>query len=292
MVRFGDIADIRVGLQTGDNDYYLYQNPDARGNYKNIKQHKDFLLTEKDLEKIVNNEGLRLKVIENGFHKSKSEKNFDEDSWFGGRYIVPYDKGGESDTDTGWLPNYFVPTNYFIDWSQESVSRLKTYKSKNKQGGGIASRFQNIEYYFKKGLTLSYTGQYAPNIRLNSIGVFDVGGSSIFTNFNQLQLMGNFACKITKYIGKNWIDHTVNFQVDENKEIPILVAVNRKICEFVSAIIQKQEKNPRYDYISYEQKEIDKLVYEMYGLNKDDIREVETWYARRYPKLARFCDIK
>lgn len=28
----------------------------------------------------------------------------------------------------------------------------------------------------------------------------------------------------------------------------------------------------------------------MYGLNKDDIREVETWYARRYPKLARFCD--
>jgi len=40
--------------------------------------------------------------------------------------------------------------------------------------------------------------------------------------------------------------------------------------------------------MSNEQKEIDKLVYEMYGLNKDNIREVETWYARRYPKLARF----
>ena len=39
-------------------------------------------------------------------------------------------------------------------------------------------------------------------------------------------------------------------------------------------------------------KEIDKLVYELYGLNQDDIREIETWYARRYPKLARFCDIK
>ena len=44
--------------------------------------------------------------------------------------------------------------------------------------------------------------------------------------------------------------------------------------------------------MSNEQKEIDKLVYEMYGLNADDIEEVETWYARRYLKLARFCDIK
>lgn len=29
----------------------------------------------------------------------------------------------------------------------------------------------------------------------------------------------------------------------------------------------------------------------MYGLNEDDIREVETWYARRYPKLAKFADV-
>jgi hypothetical protein len=29
-----------------------------------------------------------------------------------------------------------------------------------------------------------------------------------------------------------------------------------------------------------------KLVYEAYGLNKDDIKEVENWYVRRYPKLA------
>ena len=28
----------------------------------------------------------------------------------------------------------------------------------------------------------------------------------------------------------------------------------------------------------------------MYGLNEDDIREVETWYARRYPKLAKHVD--
>jgi hypothetical protein len=44
--------------------------------------------------------------------------------------------------------------------------------------------------------------------------------------------------------------------------------------------------------MSNEQKEIDRLVYGMYGLKANDICEVETWYARRYPKLARFCDIE
>jgi len=43
--------------------------------------------------------------------------------------------------------------------------------------------------------------------------------------------------------------------------------------------------------IENEQKEIDRLVYDLYGLNDNDIKEVETWYARRYPKLAHLCDI-
>ena len=81
-------------------------------------------------------------------------------------------------------------------------------------------------------------------------------------------------------------------QVDAIKEVPFCFSENKRIIELVDRIIQKQSKDQYYDYISNEQKEIDKLVYEMYGLNKDDIREVETWYARRYPKLARFCDIK
>ena len=49
LVRFGDIADVKQGLATGDNDYYLYQNPEARGNYKNINDYKQYLLTEGDL---------------------------------------------------------------------------------------------------------------------------------------------------------------------------------------------------------------------------------------------------
>jgi hypothetical protein len=295
LVRFGDIAEVKVGLQTGDNKAYLFQNPGTRDSYRDITPYKQYLLTIDELLEIATNERPRLKVIEFGIHKSKDEPNFDPDRWFEGRYIVPYDKGGESDTESGWLPNYYVPTNYFIDWSTWAVNRLKTltYNERDGKGGtGLCSRFQNKVYYFREGLTLSYTGVYAPNLRLNSLGVFDVGGSSVFSNFNNHMILGNFACKIIKLLGKNFIDHTVNFQVNENKELPLLSTVSDEVVTLVNKIIAKQQENPRYDYLNNEQKEIDQIIYQMYGLNESDILEVETWYARRYPNLAHLCNIK
>lgn len=294
LARFGDIADVKQGLATGDNWAYLFQNPLVDGTYRNINDFDRYLLTEKDLLEIATNEERRTKVIQFGIHRSEAEKGFDPDRWFEGRYIVPYDKGGESDTGSGWLPNYYVPTDFFIDWSSWAVNRMRTLTAFERDGKGtdrICSRFQNIGYYFKEGLTLSYTGQYAPNLRFNSIGVFDVGGSSVFTDKNAYMILGNFACKITKYLGKTFIDHSVNFQVDENKELPMISIDSLEIIELVKKIVKRQKSEPRYDYLTNEQKEIDRLVYALYGLNAEDIKEVETWYARRYPKLAHLCDI-
>ena len=60
----------------------------------------------------------------------------------------------------------------------------------------------------------------------------------------------------------------------------------------VSTIIQSQKQNPKYDYIINEQIEIDKLVYEMYNFNEEDIKEVENWYFRRYTKLTKVIEKK
>ncbi len=294
LVRFGDIAEIKQGLATGDNKYYLFQKPEARGSYKNINNYKQYLLTEKDLEKIKNNDELRLKVIEKGFHKSRNEKNFDEDLWFDGRYIVSHDKGGESDAESGWLPNYYVPTNYFIDWSQEAVKRMKTLTIRQRDGKGKdvkAAVIRNPSYYFKEGITLSHTGMYSPMFRINNPGPFNVGGSCIFSVLDYNFILGILNSKLIKLFFKIGINGSVNASEDPIKEIPFCILQNKKIIQLVKQIIEKQKQNPRYDYMSNEQKEIDRLVYEMYGLNKDDIREVETWYARRYPKLARFSDL-
>ena len=75
-------------------------------------------------------------------------------------------------------------------------------------------------------------------------------------------------------------------QVDELKELTIPITPNNKIIDLVLKIIRHQKQDIRYDYSSHEQLEIDKHVYETYGLNKEDIAEIEIWYARRYPKFS------
>ena len=82
------------------------------------------------------------------------------------------------------------------------------------------------------------------------------------------------------------LNHTVDFGVDEMNLLPFLNIQINQIQELVLSIIDKQKKNPRYDYASHEQLDIDRLIYKAYGLNNDDIKEVENWYVRRYPKLA------
>lgn len=293
IVRFGDIADVKQGLATGDNWAYLFQNPEAHGTYRNINDFKQFLLSEDELETIAQNEDIRLKIIEYGFHKSMEEPDFDLDRWFNGKYIVPYDKGGESDTSSGWLPNYYVPTNYFIDWSSWAVNRLKSLTQFDRDGKGskskLVSRFQNIEYYFRKGFTFSITGIYAPTFRVGSNAVFDVKGSYIVPHLTGKGVLGLISSRFVKYVSKVYIYNAIDTQVDAIKDLPFFVTT-QTLNNLVESIIAKQHTNPSYPYHLYEQKEIDRIVYQLFNLNEEDILEVETWYRRRYPALRESTD--
>ena len=294
IVKLGAIADVKVGLQTGDNKAYLYQEPEARGSYRSIENFRSSILNKEDLDRIFSNAQLRNEVISRGI----SRDAIDSTRYFGGRYIVPYDKGGESDSGEGWMPNYWVPTDYFIDWSEWAINRMQTLtlREKNrfygKSGGNdkLTSRFQNTDFFFRSGITFSYTGFYAPNFKASSGAIFDVEGSSCFEfGYSTEQLLPLLANKLVRFFAKGCINHTVNFQVDEFKELPVVIAEAdelTKLSRLTELIIQHQNTTPRYDYASNEQIEIDRLVYAAYGLNDADIKEVENWYARRYPKLA------
>lgn len=293
LVKLGNIADVKQGLATADNDYYLRQFPGTKGSkYKEIDL--SLVLTGKDFEKIREDEKLRKDVIENGFCTNPSHKTYTH-RYFEGRYFVPYDKGGASDIEEGWLPNYYVPTPYFIDWSEQAVRRLKTYKkpSKNK----IASRFQNTDFYFKEGITWSLGGFYSPSFRLSSFGVFDVMGSRVILR-RQIKpeyILGILNSKLGKFLLKNYINHSIILQIEELKRFPILNPErgnNKQVSTLVKEIFDKQKSIVNYDFITNEQIEIDKIVYDMYNLNGDDIKEVEDWYHKRYPKLAKVIEEK
>jgi len=305
LVKLGDVAEVKQGLCTGDNKYYLRSI--KGGGYKKIDL--SLVLKEDELEKIRNDEKLRMNIIENGICTNPEHKTH-QHRYFSDRYFVPYDKGGASDIEEGWLPNYYVPTPYFIDWSEEAIKRMKTLTiaEKNKSKGftvipekhekTLTTLFKNKQFYFKNGVTLSFTGFYAPMFRFKGNSIFDEGGPSMFfQKFDEIYFsMGILCSKFIKFLCKAFIDHTVNFQVEEQKNIPLIFnafeTYRHKLDKLVSSIIYHQKPDPRYDYMTNEQIEIDKLVYEMYNLNEKDIDEVENWYFRRYPKLAQVIEGK
>lgn len=293
VIKLEQVADVKQGLATGDNQSYLFQNPEVRGSYRDISDYKNYILTERDIEKIKSNETLRLDIIDKGISREDKHSN----RYFEGRYIIPYDKGGESDANDGWMPNYYVPTNYYIDWSEWAIDRMKTLTTRERnreygRTGGenrLCSRFQNADTYFKESITFSWTGVYSPTFRLGYPAPYDHGSSAIlFKNMDLKTIIVQLCSKIQKYLMRQFINHTVNFGIDNVKDI-ILVLFNTNHDEILyklECLINKQKQDSRYDYASNEQIEIDHLIYEAYGLNQEDIQEVENWYARRYPKLV------
>ncbi len=289
VTKLEQIAEVQQGLATGDNDAYLFQNPDARGTYRDVGQFRQYLLTEGDLRRIREDADLRRDVVDHGI--SKDSRN--SPRYFGGRYIAPYDKGGESDSEDGWMPNYFVPTDYFIDWSEWAVNRMKTLTTRQRnrergESGGddrLCSRFQNADSYFTQGITFSSRGVYAPTFRLNSGAVYDKESSGVFPVIDALDVVIVASSRVGKFLLKSLIQQTVSMDVDALKELPV-VAVAPTVRVQAERIIAAQRQSPRYDYASQEQLEIDRLLYEAYGLDRSDVAEVETWYVRRYPKPA------
>lgn len=266
LTKIGSISEIKEGITVGDNFKYIHKRENARGNYKIVDDK--LIIAENDLKSF-----------------SEKEKRYGIDkNKYNGKYFIPHNKGGASEVVDGWLPNYFVPTEYFLDWREESVEKMSKLKG---------HFFRNEKYQFKEGITFSHTGQYAPTFRFGSGSVFNVESTSLFSeNINTNMLLGILCSIVFRYIIKNFIDHTVHASTEKVLAVPIIIDTNNRMIELVSDIMKKQNGNLKYDYMTNEQIEIDRLVYEMYNLNDEDFQEVENWYHRRYAKLARVIEEK
>jgi hypothetical protein len=284
LIRFGDdytkekgkkiwlgigACEIISGIKTGDNSKYVYKDERGRGNYRIFKPSS--VLTIKQIAKLTDKE------IEDGIDEKK----------YSGSYLVPLDKGGDSDTDHGFLPNYFVPTEYYLDWRIASVKGM--YKEAH-------SDMANPEYRFKNGITYSRTGQYAPTFRISAGGILESKSCGIFPKvYTEFYILGIINSKLARFLIKNFIMHTVESSVGT---LPTLVVPfsdenqRRKVESLVTSIVSNQQKDNEYDFLGNEQKDLDALVYQLFNLTSEQINEVEIWFARRYPKLAKYAYIK
>ncbi|MDP3110516.1 MAG: Eco57I restriction-modification methylase domain-containing protein [Thermodesulfovibrionales bacterium] len=269
LLKLGSVAGVRHGMTTGDTKKYIFKiAEDCRGSFEIADPKK--MLNEEDILK---------------FSDEEKQEGIDEKK-YKNKYLVPYDKGESSESEDGWLPNYFVKTGYFLDWRRSSVNAMKELPG---------HRHDNPTFYFIPGITYSITGIYAPTFRINARSIFDVKSSNIFSSWSSYSsLLGLFCSLLSKYLWKNFVCHTVDTSVDVIKELPVeSILPNRTVIgQLVNQLVTKQKTDPRYDYMTNEQVEIDRLVYQMYNLDNDDIKEVENWFFRRYPKLAKVIEEK
>ncbi len=263
--RLGNIADVVHGISTGKNNKYVRVQGKKRGGCEFIE---DWMKMPVDETAILTDEEKR-----DGVNKPWEKLH---------GCFVPFDKGSDSDTSKGWLPNYYAPTQYFINWAKGAIEDMKQ---------NLGSRWINVEYFFKPGITFSVSGEYAPTFRLNSEGVFEAKGSGIFCKTLSRELLLAFLCsKLARYQFKCFIKHSVDTSGDDIKEFRFPMPKSKEadlLKKLISQIIKSQKADPHYPYYLNEQIQIDALIYQMYGLTTDDIREIELWFCRRYPTLAK-----
>lgn len=265
VVKLKDIAEVKIGLQSGNNGRFYraaagVKGGATKGGYKEVPLAQ--IVTDADLAAMTDDE--RAEGIE------VNDPSND-------RYFVPLDKAGASDIDGGFLPVFWRPVEFYIDWSKQAVSDMKALK------GAV---FRNPQYYFRRGISFSNTGIYSPTYRLGHGGVFDQTGSNVFCDvLNQTVLLGILSSTLLKYFIKSFINHGVHAQLDD---LPIVLpndAEAKAIAAVVDEIITAQKASPAFDYRP-KLAELDALIASLYDLNEGARNELSTWYRRHYPRLT------
>ena len=159
IIKLWQIAQVKQGLATADDEYFLRKTPGVIPNARR-KYIKDV-----DLRCVIDQNKISSLTVE---EKEDGIKVLDQKRQ---KYFIPFDKGGEQNTEKGELRLFWSPVDYWIDWSQRSVNILK---KRNLWPAGTPKkpRFQNKKYYFKSGIRFSPAGLYSPNFELSFGGVF------------------------------------------------------------------------------------------------------------------------
>ena len=264
VIKLSDIASVKIGLQSGDNPTFYrvaagVAGGAARGGYREVDQRNI----------ITANELARLTDAQKASGIAINDRSAE-------RYFVPLDKAGKADIEEGQLSVFWRPVEFYVDWSEAAVTRMKTLPG---------ARFQNSQHYFHRGVSFSSTGIYCPTFRLSHGGVFDQKGSCVFSDILSPEtLLGLLSSTLMKYFAKSFINHGVDAQLDD---LPIVLPTDDEIQRLetkINEIVVRQQADPEFDYRP-DLAELDVIVFDIYRLTDAERLEVNCWYKRRYPKL-------
>ena len=197
------------GLATGSNDDYLAY-IDGTASAEKVKDRNDEF--------------------------SYIDKNKNQYSWMS-RVIRPEDiadfenisdkdklEGITSESGGTWVPivkgkgdSFYTPITEYINWSEDSVKKLRN---------SDRAYLKNLDYNFREGIFAAGQGTGNPTFRYTNNAVIDHSGNILVPVFEETSakyLNGLLNSKYIQIIIKEFINGTVNTQIQDMRILPIVV---------------------------------------------------------------------
>lgn len=192
--------------------------------------------------------------------------------------FVPYDKGDKDGN------RWYLPTSYYIAWSKENVAFLKTNSGKKGEGMPVV---RNPQFYFKEGFCWNNVLQPKNEesmfikCRIKEQSVNDVASMSLYTQFDSISNAYIVAILNSKFMYeylKVLINASVNLQINDFRQMPIVIPTNKELKDFedlfnqvckiqqdkFSKLISEQEARCKLEAL---QQELDLKVLRLYGVD-------------------------
>lgn len=283
LAKLSEIATIRQGCGTADDNYYLRKTEDARGSMDLV--NPDLILTNEELEQIASDKDLRTSIIKNGIGPNL----------FGGRTFVPFVKPPVQ--KKGALNMFWVPNHYYIDYSSEMAKQLQTatladvkrrkdpnFIGTERQERKIASRFQNSDYYFQKNLHITYAGETSPQIWAPCGGIASNKASMLIPKFHTWEeLLAIVSSHIYVMLAKSIRGSMSMTEGLALMDTPIPVNYDPD-STIIDSIIREKMDSGKIDRKNVSWRNLSRHISISMGLNDDDIEELERWTQRRFTR--------
>ncbi len=199
------------------------------------KQLSEYYQPKQGLATTNNNKFLRLwyEVCFNkiGFGLNDESETISDKKWF------PYNKGGDY---RKWYGNNEYVVN-FQNEGKEICEYIDKYSKVNHKG-----RVINRDKYFKEGITWSLFGFENFGVRYKENGfIFDVSGSSLFPNQDDLYYIIGYLCSNIAYYFLSLLAPTVNFQVGNIASLPYKKISDKSI---INTLVKRNIEICKYDW--------------------------------------------
>jgi type II restriction/modification system DNA methylase subunit YeeA len=133
----------------------------------------------------------------------------------------PYNKGGD-------FRKWYGNNQYVVEWENDGF-KLKNFKDSK---GKLLSRPQNLNYYFKEGITWSKITAYKIAFRFNPEGfIFSDAGPSLFAEKKYLFLCLGLLCSNVSWEILQVINPTLNSGVGDISTLPFIIPSEDKLSE-------------------------------------------------------------